>query len=56
MGLAFLEVGEVLLLLVSKILLVSEMVLGAVPCPRGDGVSWAISLRGCCPAGDSWLQ
>ena len=35
MGLAFLEVGEVLLLLVSKILLESEMVSGAVPCPRG---------------------
>ena len=35
LGLAFLEVGGVLLLLVSKILLESELVSGAVPCPRG---------------------
>ena len=34
-GLAFQEVGEVLLLLKFKILLVPKMVSGGVPCPRG---------------------
>ena len=35
LALAFLELGEVLLLLLSKILLEPELVSGAVPCPRG---------------------